>query len=54
MLGDTLLRIQNQAIQDVDDLRHALRPLYAGHNANLLILRGGELREMSVTLGTEG
>jgi S1-C subfamily serine protease len=51
LLGDVLLGIGEQAVQDVEDLRHELRALEPGRPAMLRILRGGELRELAVTLG---
>lgn len=51
VLGDTLLSLNDQTVQDVDQLRRQLRLLTPGQPATLRILRGGELRELSVTPG---
>lgn len=51
-LGDVLLSINGQTVSDVDTLRQHLRPLQAGQTIDLQILRGGELREMQVALGS--
>jgi S1-C subfamily serine protease len=53
MLGDILLHINSSSVQDVDELRRHLRGLQAGQTASLRILRGGEVRDLSVTLGVE-
>jgi len=53
LLGDALLSINGHTVQDVDELRRHLRSLQAGHTAALRILRGGEPRDLSVTLGVE-
>jgi S1-C subfamily serine protease len=51
LLGDTLLGIDGRPVQDVDDLRrHLGRP---GQVITLRIVRGGEARELTVTLGAE-
>lgn len=47
ILGDTLLHINGQPLQDVDDLR---RHLVAGQTVTLRVLRGGALRDLSATL----
>lgn len=49
-LGDTLLSLNNRAIEDVDQLRHELRHLGAGQTINVGVLRGGKLRAINVTL----
>jgi S1-C subfamily serine protease len=48
LLGDTLLAINDQPLQDADELR---RRLQAGQTVPLRILRGGELRDLQTTLG---
>jgi S1-C subfamily serine protease len=53
MLGDILLHIDGSAVQDVDELRRHLRSLQAGQTVSLRVLRGGEARDLSVTLGVE-
>ena len=51
-MGDTVLKLNGQAVADVDALRQHLRGQYAGQTLDLQILRGGELRDMQVTLGS--
>jgi S1-C subfamily serine protease len=51
LLGDTLLRVNDRPVHDGDELRRYLRSLQVGQSVNLQILRGGELRDLSVTLG---
>ena len=49
-LGDTLLAINNQPVQDVGDLR---QHLHAGQTVTLQILRGGAVQEMTAQVGTD-
>lgn len=49
-LGDILLTINGQSVQDVDQLRHHLR---AGEAVTLQIARGGSLTQLAATVGTE-
>src|SRR5205823_2342936 len=51
LLGDTLLSIGDRLVDDVDELRSALRNLAAGQTAALRILRGGVVQDASVVLG---
>lgn len=53
LLGDLLLRLNGQPLEDADALRRHLRSLPAGQAVGLHIVRGGEGRELAVTLGTE-
>ncbi|MFQ5813334.1 MAG: S1C family serine protease [Anaerolineae bacterium] len=50
MIGDTLLSINDQSVQDVDDLR---RHVQADQTVALRILRGGEVRVLDVKIGIE-
>jgi S1-C subfamily serine protease len=52
LLGDTLLSISGQPIQDVDQLRRHLRGLQPGQEMPLQILRGGAVRDLSIAVGT--
>lgn len=54
LMGDVLLSINGQAVSDADTLRQSLRALRAGDQAALQLLRGGERKDISVTLGAEG
>jgi S1-C subfamily serine protease len=51
--GDILLRVGQQLTQDVEQLRHHLRSYHAGQSVALRLIRGGALRDISVTLGAE-
>jgi S1-C subfamily serine protease len=51
MLGDTLLSVNGETVQDVDQLRRHLRGLQAGQTLALQILRGGAVRDLSVAAG---
>ena len=50
MIGDILLSMNDQDVQDVDDLR---RHLQAGKKVTLRILRGGKTQTLSVKVGIE-
>ena len=54
LLGDTLLSLNDQPTPDVDGLRRELRHLPPGQPVTLRILRGGERRDLSATLGVAG
>jgi len=51
MIGDILIGVGDEAVRDTDDLRSVLGPDMAGQPATLRILRGGEVRELNVTIG---
>lgn len=53
LMGDILLSINKHDIHDAETLRHSLRTSRAGENVTLLLLRGGERKELTVTLGAE-
>ena len=50
LLGDILVAIDGQPVQDIDDLR---RHLGAGRQVTLSVIRGGALAEVPATVGTE-
>jgi S1-C subfamily serine protease len=50
-LGDTVLGLNGQALDDVDGLRRHLRGLSAGQAVTLRLARGGAAHELAVTLG---
>jgi S1-C subfamily serine protease len=52
LLGDTLLGVNEETIQDADELRQLLRSLQPGQAVTLRVVRGGERRDLTVTLGT--
>jgi S1-C subfamily serine protease len=51
MIGDILIGVGGEPVRDTDDLRSALGPEMAGQPVVLRILRGGEVRELNVTIG---
>ena len=52
-LGDLLLAVNGQAVDDVDTLRAHLRARTAGETVALGIVRGGARQDLHVTLGAE-
>jgi S1-C subfamily serine protease len=52
LLGDTLLGIDDKTLQDADELRQLLRSLSPGQAVSARIVRGGERRDVTVTLGS--
>lgn len=50
LLGDTLLKINGQSVEDVSDLKQHLR---AGQAVQIDIMRGGTLTQLTATVGTE-
>jgi S1-C subfamily serine protease len=50
LLGDTLLHMEGEPVQDVDELRRHLR---ANQPVALKILRGGTLTDVTATVGVE-
>ena len=53
LMGDTLLALNGRPVEDVEALRQQLRSLRAGQAVALSVARGGEARELTVTLGAE-
>ncbi len=51
MVGDILVSIDGEGIHDSDDLQRALTRTGVGQTATLGIIRGGELRDVSITVG---
>jgi S1-C subfamily serine protease len=51
MLGDTLLALDNQRVGQMDDLMALLTGDRVGQNVPVRILRGGQVHELSVTVG---
>ena len=54
LLGDVILEIEGRPVEGVDELRNVLRGLLAGHAAQFTVLRGGDRRPITATLGSEG
>lgn len=51
MIGDVLVGVEDQTIADPDDLQSQLTPERVGQPAAMRVVRGGELREVTVTIG---
>jgi serine protease DegQ len=54
MMGDLLVALGGQPIHNTDDLRGALSPERVGQSTPVRVIRGGEPREVSVTIGERG
>jgi S1-C subfamily serine protease len=50
--GDILVRLDGAAVSNADDLQGLLGPNKVGTAATASVVRGGELRDLSVTIGT--
>jgi S1-C subfamily serine protease len=53
ILGDLLLGLDGQPVEDVDALRRLLRSLSAGQGVSLDIARAGQRQSLAVTLGKQ-
>jgi S1-C subfamily serine protease len=53
-IGDVLVAMDNQIINDVDDLQAQLAGDKVGQAVPVQIIRGGALQEVQVTIGTRG
>ncbi|MCC7106820.1 MAG: trypsin-like peptidase domain-containing protein [Chloroflexi bacterium] len=51
LIGDILVGLAGQPVRDTEDLRVALGPESVGQAVRIRVVRGGELRELSVTVG---
>jgi S1-C subfamily serine protease len=51
VMGDILLKVDGQAVQDVEDLLGMLVGERVGKALNVYLIRGGEARNLSVTVG---
>lgn len=51
MIGDILIGLGGETVADVDDLQRLLGTARVGEATPLRVLRGGEPRELSVTIG---
>jgi S1-C subfamily serine protease len=51
MLGDTVLALDNQKVGQMDDLMALLTGDRVGQNVPVRVLRGGQVHELSVTVG---
>src|SRR5262249_11722213 len=50
--GDILVKLDASSISNADDLQGLLGPDRVGSSVTLAVVRGGELRELSVTVGS--
>jgi S1-C subfamily serine protease len=51
MQGDVIVGLLGQPIAEIDDLQAALTADTVGQSAGVKVVRGGELREVTVTIG---
>ncbi len=51
IVGDLLVALDGQTVSDTDDLRDLLTPERVGKTLTARVVRGGEPRELSVTIG---
>jgi S1-C subfamily serine protease len=49
--GDVLVSLGEHAVTDIDDLQAALGPASVGQKVAIKVVRGGEVKELSVTVG---
>ena len=54
LLGDTLVSLNGHPLQQLDDLLSALTADMVGKTVAVQVIRGGERREISVTVGERG
>ena len=50
--GDILVRLDGSAVGNADDLQGLLGPNRVGSAVTASVVRGGELRDLNVTVGT--
>ena len=50
--GDILVRLDGNAISNADDLQGILTPAKVGSAVTLSVVRGGELKDLSITVGS--
>ncbi|MBI5877407.1 MAG: trypsin-like peptidase domain-containing protein [Chloroflexi bacterium] len=51
--GDILLSAAGKALQDTNDLQHALTPDNVGQTVTLSVVRGGEIKSIGVKVGSK-
>jgi len=54
LLGDTIVTLDGQPIRDIDDLMAVLSGDRVGSSVPVRVLRGGEVRDLAVTIGDRG
>jgi S1-C subfamily serine protease len=50
--GDILVRLDGNGIANADDLQSLLGPARVGNTVTASVVRGGELRDLSLTVGS--
>lgn len=53
-LGDTIVSLDGQPVRDIDDLMALLSGDRVGSSVPVRVLRGGEVRDLTVTIGDRG
>lgn len=53
LLGDIILGLNGQTVEDADTLRRRLRAMQSGQSVTLLLARGGQKQDLTVTLGAQ-
>ncbi|MBI3970582.1 MAG: serine protease [Chloroflexi bacterium] len=51
LIGDTLIALDGQPVQTTEDLQALLGSERAGREASVRVIRGGEIRDLTVTIG---
>ena len=51
LIGDIIVGLGGQAVRDTDELQRLLSPDRVGQPTPLRIIRGGEIRDITVTVG---
>ena len=54
LLGDTIVALDEQPVRDIDDLMALLSGDRVGSAVPVRVLRGGEVRDLTVTIGDRG
>lgn len=54
LLGDTIVALDGQPVRDIDDLMALLSGDRVGSSVPVRVLRGGEVRDLTVTIGDRG
>ena len=54
LLGDTIVALDGQPVRDIDDLMALLSGERVGQSVPVRVLRGGEVRDLTVTIGDRG
>lgn len=54
LLGDVLVAMSGQVVEDADELQAHLSGDKVGQGQPVTVIRGGELKELSVTVGSRG